>query len=158
MIKKGLLFLLLLSAFNTGFCQLKSDSIIAKRGNFWYHDVTLKPTDMLRLMQPNEAAFKKMKASRTYNGFSTVFACAGGFLIGYPLGQAIGGKKDPEWAMLGVGVGVVGISIPFGIISGKKAKEAAQLYNAGLKTTSFLNKKELMFLVSNNGVGLALRF
>jgi hypothetical protein len=155
--KNGLLFLLLILAFNTGFSQ-PSDSITVKRGSFRYHDVTLKPVDMLRLMQPNEAAFKKMKASRTYNGFSTFFAGVGGFMIGYPLGQAIGGKKDPEWALLGIGVGAAGIAIPFAITSHKKAKEAAALYNAGLKTTSFWDKKELKLRISNDGVGLALSF
>lgn len=152
------LFVLLMLACNISFCQSTGDSIVVKRSNFLYHDKVLKPIEMLRLMQPNEMAFKTMKAARVYNGFSTFFSFAGGFMIGYPLGEAIGGKKDPHWVMLGIGVGLVGVSIPFAITSHKKAKEAAELYNAGLKTTSFLNKKELRFIVSNNGVGLALRF
>ena len=60
-----------------------------------------------------------------------ILSYAGGFMIGWPIGTAIGGGK-PAWALAGIGGGLVAVAIPLSISSNKKMETAVRQYNAGL--------------------------
>jgi hypothetical protein len=86
-----------------------------------------------------------------------MLSCAGGFMVGWPIGTAIGGG-DPEWAMAGIGAGLIVIAIPLSLKFNKQAKQAVDTYNGGLFTSSFWDKNELIVSMTGNSVGLVLRF
>lgn len=89
----------------------------------------LKPKEVLSIMKPVPeayAAYKKAKSN--YNG-AQVMGFVGGFLIGWPLGTAIGGG-DPEWGLAAAGAGVLLLSIPLSKGYSKNARNAVSIYNA----------------------------
>ena len=62
-------------------------------------------------MKPNEQAYKLIKSAQsTYTWGKCIFSYAGGFMIGYPLGTALGGG-EPNWAMANIGAGLKAASI-----------------------------------------------
>lgn len=90
----------------------------------------LSPKQMLNLMDVNPAAYKEMEAAKLNNDWATAFGFAGGFLIGWPLGTAIGGG-EPNWTLAGIGAGLVVVSIPFSTAYKKHALKAVDMYNNG---------------------------
>jgi len=78
-------------------------------------------------------------------------------MVGWPVGTAIGGG-DPNWAMAGIGAGLIVVTIPISQKFNKQAKQAVDIYNLGLQETSFWDKRELRFSMNGNGLGLTLRF
>ncbi len=117
----------------------------------------LKMKDARKLMENQEAAIKDLRKAATNRTFAYIFGTIGGALIGYPVGTAIGGG-DPEWALAGIGAGFVGLSIPF--ISGynKRARNAAELYNASVTTTTSSFQPDVRFHVKGNGLSLVIEF
>jgi hypothetical protein len=85
-----------------------------------------------------------------------IFGGIGGYLIGYPLGQAIAGG-DANWGMAGVGAGVALIALPFHSAFKKNANLSIDLYNkADYKA---LNENvQLKIGLLENGVGLKVSF
>lgn len=138
-----------------------SDSIvIIKRFGgyqFFKNDRHVSMSQLQTMFQDNDRAYKELKSSRSAATPSSVLGYAGGFLIGWPLGTAIGGGK-PVWALAAVGAGLTAVSIPLSIKAGKKAKSAVATYNAGLNSGSSIRIKEMKLNVSNNGVGVLMRF
>lgn len=78
-------------------------------------------------------------------------------MVGYPIGTAIGGG-DPNWLLAGIGASLIVFSIPLSQSFNTKAKQAIDTYNRGLQTSSSLERSELKFSISGNGIGLVLRF
>ena len=61
-----------------------------------------------------------------------ILSAVAGYLIGYPLGQAIFNPEDTPWFMAGIGAGVFVISLPFSIVSSKKLQLTVESYNRNL--------------------------
>ena len=62
-----------------------------KHGKFLYDGQTLMPREVLKLMKENPDAHRSFKkALSNYDG-QMAFGFVGGFLIGWPIGTAIGG-------------------------------------------------------------------
>jgi hypothetical protein len=78
-------------------------------------------------------------------------------MIGWPVGAAIGGG-NPNWAMAGIGAGLIVVSIPISQGVNKHAAIAVDSYNKGLESNSFWRKRELKLQMTGNGIGLALHF
>lgn len=108
-------------------------------------------------MKSDEQAYKEIKAAQSTNVLATVVAVAGGALVGWPIGTAIGGG-DPKWVLAGIGAGLIVVSIPISQKFNKQAKNAVDLYNGGLNANAFWDKAELRFAFSGNGIGLTLGF
>ena len=117
----------------------------------------LKMNQLVKTLEPNEIAYMEIKAAQTTYVLSMILGFTGGFLIGWPVGAALGGG-EPNWAMAAVGAGLIVVTIPISNKFNKQAKSAVDNYNSGLVTSSFWDKNELNFTVSDNGVGLTLRF
>jgi hypothetical protein len=100
------------------------------------------------------AATLMNKAKVNYN-FAMVLGYAGGFLVGYPLGSALGGG-EPEWALAGIGAGLIILAIPINKTFTKNAIKATDIYNnrTSTETTSY----NINIGPTNYGYGLTFNF
>jgi hypothetical protein len=60
---------------------------------------------------------------------ATLVSGAGGIMIGTPLGQEVGGDRDPSWPLAGAGVGVIALTIPLIIWSVSSMDSAVEAHN-----------------------------
>ncbi|HOB83872.1 MAG TPA: hypothetical protein PKX27_03385 [Bacteroidales bacterium] len=138
-----------------------SESITMKKVfggyQFYQGDKRLNMNQLVNAIKPNEQAYKEIRSAKTTYAITSVFAGAGGFMVGYPIGTAIGGG-DPNWTMAGIGAGLIVVSIPLSVKFNKQARQAVNTYNNGSVTGSFWNKSEFKFCFTANGMGLKLRF
>jgi hypothetical protein len=139
LMKQILLFLIFLVVNTIVFSQISGykDSIeIVKRPfggmDLYQHGRKLRSAEVMRAMQTNPGALKYFKKARTNNAVAAIFGAAGGFLIGYELGYAVGGGKV-NGAVLGAGLALIGVGIPFGIAVKKNTKKAVFLYNGAFR-------------------------
>lgn len=108
-------------------------------------------------LQANPEASKLFQQAKPNGTAATIFGVAGGFLVGWPVGTAIGGGK-PSWELAGIGAGLIVVSIPFSSAFNKKTKEAVSIYNQGNKTSSVNWNPEFKLNLSMNQVGVAMKF
>jgi len=120
---------------------------------------TYKVREALDVMKGNQEAYDLMKSAKSSYDMANVFAFAGGALIGWPLGSAIAGG-DPNWALAGIGAGLIVISIPIANTFKKKADTALEAYNSSLDKNVSANQYQpkLEFASGKNGLGLRLTF
>ena len=142
------------------FGQTAPDSISMKKvfGGyaFFQNEKRLNMNQLLIATETNEQAYKIMKEAKTTYTWATIVGSAGGFMVGWQLGTALAGG-EPNWVMAGVGAGLVIVSIPISNKFNTQAKSAVETFNGGLRQTSFWNKNELKFALTENGVGLTLK-
>jgi hypothetical protein len=146
-------------AFSGAYAQTASDSIETQKTNgtiFLQHGKTLTPKELKEIVKVNPEASEELKIASGNLGAGMAFAYVGGFMIGWPIGTAIGGGK-PAWAMAGAGVVLAAISIPFATAANRHTKNAVKIYNNGIKQISH-NKTNLNLGFSGNGIGVRLSF
>jgi hypothetical protein len=108
------------------------------------------------LMSVNEQATAYMRSARSNYTMAQIVSGVGGFMVGYPVGTSMGGGK-PNWALAGVGAGLIAVSVPFSIKANKQAKNAVAAYNEAATTTT--SRKPVFRLgFSGNGLGMNLHF
>ncbi|WGH74750.1 hypothetical protein P8625_11740 [Tenacibaculum tangerinum] len=114
--------------------------------------------EMVNLMESDAKAMALMKKAKSNTTLATILGGAGGALIGFPVGAAIGGG-EANWTIAGVGAGLIIVAIPIASGANKKANEAVDLYNASLDATSYNNfKPQFNMLINGNGVGISMSF
>ncbi|MBK3519459.1 hypothetical protein [Carboxylicivirga marina] len=116
----------------------------------------LKPRDLINITQVNPEALKSMQQAKKNYDAGAVFGFIGGFMVGWPCGTAIAGG-DPEWALAGIGAGLIAVSIPFSTAYVKHTKKAVSIYNDGLPA----DNKELTqvdFGITSGGIGFTITF
>lgn len=124
---------------------------------YFQHGNRLNMNDIKTIMKSNAAANSKIHRAQTNYAFSSIFGFSGGFLVGYPIGSALAGK-DANWALAGIGAGLIAISIPFSTAYSRHTKSAVDIYNRNLQTTSFAPRSELRLGMTAYGPGLQWRF
>src|SRR5687767_14455603 len=101
---------LMMICISSGFSQTGDISIKMKKVfggyQFLQNERKLTMSQLVKIMQPNEQAYKQIKSAQSNKTFADIIGGIGGFLIGWPLGTAIGGG-DPNWTMAGIGAGLV---------------------------------------------------
>jgi hypothetical protein len=161
MIRKVLLNLLGLVLCVSIFSQNQNDSIQAKKvfGGYKFESKgkILTLGDMLEMMKDNPEAYQYMEKAKSSAGIANVLGFAGGFMIGWPLGTAMGGGK-PNWAIAGVGCGLLIVAIPISSSSNKNAMIAVDKFNAKRKGLSYRGQYDLKLGLNPNGLALVLRF
>jgi len=159
--KIAIVLILLAVSMSFTFGQTASDSISIKKvfGGYQFYQgkQRLNMNQLVNLMKPNEQAYKQIKSAESTYTMAMILSYAGGFMVGWPLGTAIGGG-EPNWVMAGIGAGLIVVTIPISQSFNKKAKQAVETYNSGIQTSSFWDKKELKLLLTGNGIGLTLNF
>ncbi len=108
-------------------------------------------------MKLDEQAYKQIKSAQSTFTMAMILSYAGGFMVGWPIGTAIAGG-EPNWALAGIGAGLIVVTIPLIQKFNIQAKQAVDTYNAGLQTSSFWEKSESKFSISGNGIGLTVKF
>ena len=139
--------------------QNQSDSISVKKAFgtvFKQNGKILTPKQLTSIMKSNPSAFGEMKIAKSNYAVGSVVGFAGGFMVGYPIGTALAGGKA-DWALAGVGAGLIFVSIPFTSAYVSHAKNAVKFYNAGLKQTG-MNQMNYQIGLVSNGVGLKITF
>lgn len=157
--KRAFIFCFLLMSLSQLFAQNQTDSIEVRKKMgvvFVQSGTYLSPKALLEVFKSNEEAYKEMKIAKSKGDMAIVFGGAGGFLVGWTLGTAAGGGK-PNWAVAGVGAGLIMVSIPFSNSYAKHAKNAVRIYNSGLKKLG-LNRVETRFGLTYNGLALRVTF
>ena len=138
--------------------QYANDSIKVKKDLgkvYTFQGKKLKPKEMLVIMKPNPAAFREMNRAKTNYDVGSVFAFAGGFLVGWSIGSLIT-TGEVDWRVAGAGAGFIGISVPFSIGQSKHTKKAVKIYNEGVKSsTSSIHFK---INCNNNKIGIVANF
>lgn len=155
------IFITMISAFvMTTICQAQKIDIEKVGGGhkFSQNGQVLTIDNLSSKVASNEESLRLINKAKTSGTFATVLGYAGGFLIGWPIGTAIGGGKA-NWGVAGIGAGILAIAFPVASGADKKTKQAVELYNASLNPTSyFYSKPELNVVANANGIGLAMRF
>jgi hypothetical protein len=153
------LLLLLFPLFSVA--QIPNDTIVLKKvfGGYTFHqnNKRINMSKMVNVMKPNEKAYMQIKEAQTTNVWATIFGGVGAFMLGWETGGALAGK-EPNWAMVGVGAGLIVVSIPISQKFNRQVKEAVDTYNSGFRNSSMLDKMELNFGCISNGIGLTLSF
>ena len=125
---------------------------------FYIDGQKLNGEELTKELQVDPAAFKIFKKAKTNSTVATILGGAGGALVGFPIGTAIGGGT-PNWALAGIGAGLVAIGIPFNVAANKKAKAAVDLYNDYDETALHSRiKTEFRWIASGNSIGIRMNF
>lgn len=127
------LFLILLLFSSCAYAQAQNGDIILEKRlgtyQFYQDDKKLSFRQVIELMKVHPESYDYIKTARRAYVWSSITGFIGGFLIGYPVGTAIGGG-DPEWGMAGAGAGVVVVSIILDSKFKKNVTQALSMYNA----------------------------
>lgn len=138
-----------------------SDSVLVEKVfggyHFYYKNKRININHLAYTVESNRSAFKEAQKAQSTNLFSSILGFTGGFLVGWPVGTLISGN-DPNWTIAAIGAGLIVLSIPISHEANIQAKSAVDIYNNGLATSSYWDKHELNFTISENGVGLTLNF
>lgn len=158
---KQILMMVMICIASNLFAQTTTDSITIKKVGsdyrYYQNNEKLNMTQLLGILQHNEMAFKQIRSAQTNHTLGLLSGVAGGIMVGYPLGIALGGG-EPNWTLAIVGGVMVIISIPLSSSFTKKAHQAIETYNAGLQSTSFWDTHELRLSIAENGFGFTFSF
>jgi ABC-type antimicrobial peptide transport system permease subunit len=159
--KIALIITLLTVVFSVSYGQASNDSISMRKvygGYVFYQgNSRLNMNQLVMAMENNEQAYQEIKSAKSTYTIASIIGFAGGFMVGWPIGTLIGGG-EPNWTMAGIGAGLIVVSIPISESFNKKARKAVNTFNVTTQTSSFWDKNELNFSMTENGIGLTLNF
>ena len=124
---------------------------------FYQYGQRMNMKQLVNKMKPDILAYDQIRSAKSSYNLAMVFSYAGGFMIGWPLGTSITGG-DAEWALAGIGAGLIAITIQIGRSFNKKARQAVNTYNEGLAPMPFWKRSELSVSTTGNSVGMLLQF
>ncbi|MGH1518804.1 hypothetical protein [Chryseobacterium sp. JK1] len=169
---RKLLFTLLTSLFCIPASAQVSDSLTLGKNNreFFIKGEQKYKFSEYKKVFTNPEALGYMKKANTNSTVSQIFAAVGGGFIGFGLakellrnktvyrnGIAYKEKQEGGWGLVGIGLGCVGIGIPFAISSNKNLKKAIKTQNQPTGTEE--NKVAFYKLdIRGNGIGLSYNF
>jgi hypothetical protein len=116
--------------------------------------VSISPKMVLTIMKSNPQAHAEFKKAKTNFDAAGVLGFAGGFLIAFPIGTAIGGG-DPEWALAAGGVGLFLVAIPLNAAFRNHALNALDIFNANPNSS---RRSKMKFYWSGLGGKIVYRF
>lgn len=123
---------------------------------FQHNGKKISPAAASDMLLANDQSAAYMRSARSNNTMSQIVGSIGGFMVGYPVGTSMGGGK-PNWALAGVGAGLIAVSVPFSIAANKNARNAVAAYNEAAGVTS-RNKTEFRLGFTGSGMGVSMRF
>jgi hypothetical protein len=155
--KSLLMVVLCMIFFSQLSAQNNGDLILGKGGKIFQGGTVLKPKEVLRLMEPNPQAYATFERAKANYTASLILGTAGGALVGWPLGTALGGG-DPQWGLAAGGAALILIALPLDAAFKKNARIAIDLYNTDKGKTARQFKPQMHFGMQRTGVGMSLRF
>lgn len=137
---------------------------IQKKRHYYLNDKIVGNEKLVYILSTDSACIGSLNKSKMYSDIGSGFALVGGSLaIGSSLYLVLSsGQGHVSWTPVTVsliGLGFVLGSIPFAIISNTHLKKTIEIYNS--KTSAdinSINKIELNFGATSNGVGVVCRF
>ncbi len=151
---------LVLTLFTMSICSAQKIEMTKVFGGYQYTQNGNRMTmaKLEKAMKSNSEAHQFIKKAKSNNVIAVIFGGAGGALIGFPVGTALGGG-DANWTLAGVGAGLIAIAIPISSGVNKNTKKAVELYNSSLGTIAYFDFKPEFNLVANgHGIGLRMDF
>ena len=114
---------------------------------------------LMYAVRANPQAVQMVQSAKSSRVGANILGFVGGLGVGYTLGGLLFGN-EPNWAVGGVGALAAIISFPISQGATNKARQAAELYNRGLRgTTGFIDQpNEIKVGVTGSGVGLVMGF
>jgi hypothetical protein len=94
--------------------------------------LTITHRQVSELLYVNPEASKEFRIARRMNTTSALLGFSGAIMVAIPVFTAILGG-DPQWLMAGAGALMIGGSIPLSMSYERKAENAINTYNAGLR-------------------------
>ena len=141
-----------------------NEQIIRKDGQYYLHDKIVGKEKLVYILSTDTACTETLKNSKLFSDIGSSFALVGASMaIGssiYLISWAAQGRVcwSPVTVSL-VGLGFVLGSIPCMIISNSHLKNAIKIYNSKPSADiNNINKIEMNFGATSNGVGIVCRF
>lgn len=169
---KKLVFVLLCSIFPLVSFAQQSDSLKLGKSNrefFIKGDQKYKFSEYRKVFT-NQEALGYMKKANTNSTVSQIFGAIGGGFIGFGLGReitknktvyyngvAVKQKQSGGWGLMGIGIGAIGIGIPFAISAQKNLKKAISTQN-NTPVTNEAKATSYRLDISGNSIGLSYNF
>ena len=159
----NLLVLFILILVGNFSAHAQTDNSLYLKSNFWGNkffkgDTIISVNQVLYEMSPNESTYNLMLSAKKDFVLAQILGATGGLFIGIPIGTALVGG-EPNWILAGIGVGIIGITIPISMNFKKKANEAISLHNRRIKNSAQLECKPTYNLqLGSNGLNLQFRF
>ena len=152
----AILFLTVLSSSMVNAQKIEMEKVFGGY-QFKQEGKTLLLKDMQEIMKENKEAFELVQSAKSNQTWALILGTAGGALVGFPIGTAIGGG-DPEWALAGAGAALIVATIP--IVKGfnRKTKKAVELYNNGISSTSYQFQPSFNLKINGANVGISMNF
>lgn len=89
----------------------------------------IDPDSMSDVLEREPHAAPALHRAQTLSPISIVLAGVGGALIGWPLGQKMGGDPHPTWGLAYAGAGTLALAIPLAIWAASSMKSAIEAHN-----------------------------
>ena len=161
MSKTVIIFAFLLFSTTFSFAQTVADSITMESSlgspEYYIDGKKISLTRAIKIMKTNPMAYDQMRSARTRRNLSNATSFVGAFIFGWQVGAALGGG-EPNWAVGGLGAGLMIASFPINASYSRKARQAVDTYNSGLQSNTFRNRSEINVSFARNGLGLIMRF
>ncbi len=141
--------------------ELKDTIQIAKSGigySYTYKGEKLTLTQLESFFNKNSKSYDLYQSAKSASGLISILGYIGGGFFGYGLGY-IFNNAEVGLPMMGIGLGVLAISLPIVSSAESKLKKAVQSYNMVTKRTSYtIPKNQIHLTAVRNGVGVAITF
>jgi len=155
--KKAILTFIIVVLTTAGFSQKINIEKTFGGYKFTQNGKNIKFSQLDNIMKSDAQAYALAKSAKSSYMLAQIIGGVGGFMVGWPLGTAIGGGK-PNWTLAGIGAGLIVVSIPISSSANKKMKKAVNKYNASLTETSYHFKPSFYIVSNTNGIGLSINF
>lgn len=145
-------FLLLIQSLTV---TAQREKKLSFKSGFWGYNYfeggnRISRRDALQLLNGQPEAIKLFTKGGEDVVFGYIFSAAGGFMIGWPIGEAIAGKKDPQWPLLAGGFAGLIVGGALEKSFKRKTRQAFDLYNQGTVTS--------YWKVGTNGTGISITY
>lgn len=150
-------------SFTPCFGQSEADTIAVEKKfggyRFSQDGKVLTLNQLSNILKSNPQAYQEMKTAKSSYAAAMVISYAGGFLVGWPIGTALGGG-EANWTLAAIGAGLIAVSIPISQGFNKRARQAVDTFNGGQLPNKSLEKGagQLNVSLNGNGAGLIFRF
>lgn len=152
-------FSFLVSSFS--YAQTTTQPVELKKvfGGYQFYQGTKRLTmnKLVNSLKSNSESYAEIKKAQTNYYISSLIGGVGGFMVGFPIGTAMGGG-EANWKMAGIGAGIIALSVPISIRCNKQIKKATEIFNSSLNSTSFWNKHDLRLSLALNKAGVSISF
>jgi hypothetical protein len=155
---KNLVFTLFLALISIANCNAQRIELQKTAFGFkcYQNDKKLNKIELNSLLKSNYQAPQLMQSARNTKGLALFIGAIGGIIVGQPLWNKAR-RNLTNWNYIGLGTGLLIVSIPIVVNANKKAKKAVGLYNSSLTSLEKPNHNPIICL-NNNGVGFKISF